>query len=245
MQTYRLEPGPLTLYAQVAGILRENIKSGAWPDGEGIPTLEELTTQFKVARVTIRQAMQMLIKEGLVSSQRGRRSFVTYTAPVDRNPLFTSINIVSSVTPDFGSTVISRDEVPASYIESPFMGKPQGAYMRVRKIDHEGGSPYSTATVFISMPLYKRFPKAADEQVKIARLVRDKARTLTECRERITVGAADVEESQLLQTHLSAPVARVRRIFTDDKDFLLYYSEVTYRGDRFGIERDITSQIKG
>ena len=186
MQTFRLEPGPVTLYAQVAGILREHIRSGAWPNGEGIPTLEELAIQFNVARVTVRQAMQMLIQEGLVSSQRGRRSFVTYKAPVDRNPLFASINLISSISPDYATTIISRDEVPASYIEAPFMGVPNGPYMRVRKVDDESGTPYSTSTNFVSLPVYKRFPKNAEDQVKIARLVRDKARAaLTECRERI------------------------------------------------------------
>ena len=244
--SFRLESGPVTLYAQVAGILREQIRSSAWPDGEGIPSLEELAVQFNVARVTVRQAMQMLIQEGLVSSQRGRRSFVTYKAPVDRNPLFASINLISSNSPDYATTIISRDEVPASYIEAPFMGVPNGPYMRVRKVDHESGTPYSTSTTFVALSVYRRFPKDAEDQVKIARLVRDKARArLTECRERITVGAADVEEAKLLQTHLSAPVARVRRIFTDASNHILYYGESTYRSDRFGIERDITAQIKG
>jgi len=233
------------LYAQVAAILRERIRAGAWPDGEGIPTLEELATQFNVARVTVRQAMQTLIQEGLVSSQRGRRSFITYKPPVDRNPLFASINLVASISPDYSTIIISRDEVPANYIEAPFLGVADGSYIRIRKVDNESGTPYSMSTNFVSLPLYRRFPKDAEMQVKIARLVRDKARsTLAECRERIMVGAADVEESQRLQSHLSAPVARVRRIFIDTRGQILYYGESTYRSDRFGIERDITAQIK-
>ena len=220
----RLESGPVTLYAQVAGILRERIRGGAWPDGEHIPSLEELAIEFNVARVTVRQAMHMLIQEGLVSSQRGRRSFVTHKPAADRNPLFASINLVASISPDYSITSISRDEVPASYIETSFLGSAQGPYMRIRKVDNESGTPYSTSTNYVSLSLYKRFPKNAEEQVKLARLVRDKARaTLAECRERIMVGAADVAESQLLKTHLAAPVARVRRVFTDTKGHILYY----------------------
>jgi GntR family transcriptional regulator len=243
--SFKLESGPVTLYAQLAGILRERIRSGAWPDSEEIPTLEELAAEFAVARVTVRQAMQTLIREGLVSSHRGRRSFVTYTASVDRNPLFTSINLVGSLSPEYSIAIISRDEVPASHIEAPFMGTASGPYMRIRKVDSEGGAPYTLSTNFVSLPLFKRFPKDAEKEVKLTRLVRDQARaSLAECRERITVGAADMEEAQRLETHLSAPVARVRRVFTNAKGLILHYAESTYRGDRFGIERDITAQIK-
>jgi len=245
MQSHRLETGPVTLYAQLAGILRERVKSGVWPNGTELPTLEELAEEFGVARVTVRQAMQTLTKEGLVSSQRGRRTFVTYTPSQDKNPLFLSINMVSSVTPDYHIRIVSREEVPENYLGEPFTGTPRGPYMRIRKVDLEGGEPYSTSIHFIAQPIYQQFDKGAEEEIKIARLVRDKSRqVLDRCRERITVGAADLEESQLLDCPLSSPVARIRRVFTDAKGNILYYAQLTFRSDRFGIERDTTDMIK-
>lgn len=244
--SFRLEPGPVTLYAQLAGILRERIKGGTWPNGGEIPTLEELAAEFSVARVTVRQAMQILIKEGLVSSQRGRRTFVTYAPAEDKSPLFLSIDMLNAVTPNYEASVISRDEVPESYLGEPFMGSPRGRYMRIRKVDSERGEPYSLSTNFVAMSVYKRFGKVGEDQVKIARLVRDKARnTLASCNERVTVGAADLEESQFLTCPLGAAVARIRRVFLDGKGDILYYGQLTYRGDRFGIERDITEMVKG
>ncbi len=243
---FRLESGPVTLYAQLAGILRERVKSGVWSNGAEIPTLEELAAEFNVARVTVRQAMQILMKEGLVSSQRGRRTFVTYTPAEEKNPLFLSIDMVNAVTPRYEITVISRDEVPESYLGQPFKGKPRGTYMRIRKIDFESDEPYSTSTHFVAMAVYKRFGKVGEDQVKIARLVRDKSRnTLASCHERVTVGAADLEESQFLKCPLGAPVARITRVFQDTKGHLLYYAHLTFRSDRFGIERDTTEMIKG
>lgn len=244
MQTIQLEPGPVALYAQLAGILRERVKSGVWPDGMSIPTLEELGEEFNVARVTVRQAMQILAKEELVSSRRGRRTVVTYNHAEDKNPLFLSINHVSAVTADYEIIIVSRDEVQANYLGEPFQGNPRGRYMRIRKIDNESGTPYSASTHFISLPIYKKFAKNAEEKVKIARLVRDKSHSLLKkCKERVTVGAADLGESQQLKCPLTAPVARIRRVFTDAKDDILYYAELTFRSDRFGIERDITSMI--
>ncbi len=242
---YRLQPGPVTLYAQLAGILRERIKRGAWANGHEIPTLEELAEEFGVARVTVRQAMQILIKESLVSSQRGRRTFVTYEPGEDTNPLFLSIDMVNAVTPQYEITVLDRDEVPAPYLGESFIGKAQGAYMRVTKVDVEGGEPYSTSTHYVALPIYKRFGKAADEQIKIARLVRDKSRGAVDtCHERVTVGAAELDESRHLRCALGAPVARISRVYLDAKGAILYYAQLTFRSDRFGIQRDITEMVK-
>jgi GntR family transcriptional regulator len=242
---FRLEPGPVTLYAQLAGILRERIKSGTWPNGAEIPTLEDLAQEFNVARVTVRQAMQILVSDGLVSSQRGRRTFVTYTPAENKSPLFTSIDMVNALTPNYEIAIVSRDEVSDSYLGTPFIGKPRGRYMRIRKVDSESGEPYSASTHFVAMAVYKRFGKVGEDQVKIARLVRDKARnTLASCRDQVTVGAADLEESQALKCPLGAAVARIRRVFIDVKGDVLYYGQLTFRSDRFGIERDITDLVK-
>ena len=164
---------------------------------------------------------------------------------VAEDPLVLSINMVSSVTPQYEITVISRDKVPDSYLGDPYMGKARGPYMRIRKIDFESGEPYSVSTHFVSLPIYTRFGKVGEDQVKIARLVRDKSRgALHLCHERVTVGAADLDESQCLKCPLSAPVARIRRVFLDVKGDILYYALLTFRSDRFGIERDTTDLIK-
>lgn len=246
LQTYKLEPGPITLYAQLAGILRERIKSGAWPHGSEIPSLDELAQQFNVARVTARLAMQMLAKEGLVFSHRGRRSVVTYASAPDVTPLFMSIDLISPTTPAYQITILSLEEVSAEQLGEPFSGVSSGQYMCLRKTDAEGGMPYSTSTHFIALPVFRQFPKGAEKDVKIARLMRDHTLgILTECGDRVSVGAAEVEEAQQLECPLSAPVARIRRIFMDGDQNILYYAQLTFRGDRFGIERDITSMILG
>lgn len=248
MYSPKLEAGPVAFYAQLASILRERIKSGSWASGAEIPTLEELAAEFGVARVTVRQAIHMLVNEKLVSSQRGRRTFVTYDpGNQDANPLplFMSINLLSAVTPEYEIKVLSRDEVPDSYLGSVFYGRAQGQYVRVRKTDFESGTPYSTSTHFILKQLHRRFPNNGEAEIKIARLVRDKGRNMvSECRERITVGAADLEESQQLQCPLSAPVARTHRVFVDANKHVIYYGILAFRSDRFGVERDITSLIR-
>ena len=69
--------GPLPRYAQLADLLRGRIERGVWGPGTRLPSLEQLIEEFSLARVTVRQAIDMLHREGLVSPQQGRGTVVT------------------------------------------------------------------------------------------------------------------------------------------------------------------------
>ena len=53
----------VSLYIQVANILRYAILSGAIAPGSRLPTVVELGDHFKVARITIREAIRVLAEE--------------------------------------------------------------------------------------------------------------------------------------------------------------------------------------
>jgi len=245
-QPQKLQPGPIALYVQLASIMRAQIKAGAWADGADIPTIEELCTRYGVARVTVRQALQMLAAEGLVSSQRGRRTSVTYDASrPDAAPLYAVMEPMLVMAPDHLITVLDRGEVDELPEAGRFFGRAAGPYMRVRKIHSEGGAPYCVMEIYIARDLYRRLPKGADEREKLARLVKMHADpALATGRERLTVAAADFDEAAALAYPMSAPVARLARVFCDEAERIIYFGQFSYRGDRFGSERDLSTYIK-
>jgi GntR family transcriptional regulator len=61
-------------YAQLADILRDAISE--MPDGYQLPSLPTLIEEHEVSMSVVRQALQQLETEGLVSTQQGRGSFV-------------------------------------------------------------------------------------------------------------------------------------------------------------------------
>ena len=142
--------GPVALYGQVASILRERVRSGAWQHDTEIPTLEDLGAEFGVGRVTVRQAVQMLVDEHLLSAQRGRRTKVIQKpSGADTRPLFVSINPIAGLSPEYNVRVLACDKVDAAALPQPFMGKFAGRYVRLRKIDYEDDEPYSTSINYI------------------------------------------------------------------------------------------------
>ncbi|WP_417252261.1 GntR family transcriptional regulator [Castellaniella sp.] len=61
---------PLPKYHQIYLVLREQVQEGRF-DQDGVPGEHALASQFNVARITIRRAMEMLVADGLVSRRPG------------------------------------------------------------------------------------------------------------------------------------------------------------------------------
>jgi GntR family transcriptional regulator len=81
MLTLRLDrASPIPLYYQIQQQLRDAILSGQLGPGDPIPPEPTLATDTAVSRFTIRQAIDDLVREGLVVRHRGRGTFVTYSA---------------------------------------------------------------------------------------------------------------------------------------------------------------------
>src|SRR6516165_11916565 len=92
-QAARLVDSPLSMYRQIEAILRDQIVSGEFAEGDRMHTEAELSEIYGVSRPTVRQALQRLELEKLVYRERGRGTFVgsvprvlpnvRYTLPID------------------------------------------------------------------------------------------------------------------------------------------------------------------
>jgi len=65
------------LYKQIREYLVENINAGTWDPEKPIPSENELSQQFKVSRITVKQALDSLVEEGLVYRVQGRGSYIS------------------------------------------------------------------------------------------------------------------------------------------------------------------------
>ncbi|PYZ92621.1 GntR family transcriptional regulator [Salipaludibacillus keqinensis] len=64
------------LYLQVKDIIIQRIQQKIWPANTLIPTEQELMKEFGVSRTTIRQAIQILVVNGLLEKRQGRGTVV-------------------------------------------------------------------------------------------------------------------------------------------------------------------------
>lgn len=71
-------------FRQVAADLRQKISAGSYAPGEQLPSERELVEHYGVSRPTVRDAVDILRSEGLVTSEHGRGVFVRPPASIER-----------------------------------------------------------------------------------------------------------------------------------------------------------------
>lgn len=67
----------LPLYYQLAGSLREQIRTGQLKPGACLPSERDLMADFQLSRNTVRQAMDLLEREGLIIRSHGHGTYVS------------------------------------------------------------------------------------------------------------------------------------------------------------------------
>lgn len=77
--------GAIPLYLQIKKELKEKIESKDYPYGSLLPSELELESVYGVSRITIRQAISELEKEGYVKRARGKGTTITYSEKIDEN----------------------------------------------------------------------------------------------------------------------------------------------------------------
>ena len=63
-------------YQQVADIIRQAIRQGEYLPGRQLPLAKDLCVEFAVSRITIKRAVDVLVRDGLVVKRRGAGTFV-------------------------------------------------------------------------------------------------------------------------------------------------------------------------
>lgn len=227
-------------YMQLAELLRQRIARGELVVGDRLPSLEELTKEFGVSRITVRQAMELLSREGLVLPQRGRGTYVT-GRPVRTQWLKvqTSLADLARSYHDTRPEIVNIDE---SMARAPLVaddGIPAERYVFMRRIHSRDDQPYCIINIYLDERIFRRHPERFRTETVITILMAMKRGGVIKARQVLTIGAADMEIAPLLHIPISAPVAHVRRVFTDVANRVIYLGQVTYRGDFVHLDMDL------
>ncbi|MGW3193985.1 GntR family transcriptional regulator [Streptomyces sp. NPDC001118] len=97
---------------EIAGTLRERIRSGALRPGERLPTQAELAEEFGVERGAVRQALRVLHEDGLLSNvSKGSPPRVAEPQPARDEPQPTMVALAPRLTEAFAARHVRIDAV--------------------------------------------------------------------------------------------------------------------------------------
>ncbi len=230
------------LYMQVAAVMRQRVISGQWPAGEQIPIIDELTQEFQVARVTVRQAIALLDQEGLLSSKQGRGTFVLNSS-TDRQWLQLEttwerlINSVKENVPH--QLVIEKNTAPPRLDLDD--GDPAQQYVQIRSVQFRGNESYSVVKVFLDREIYDLNPQSFSKSAALAAIASQKGIRVHSAHQTLIVGSADPNIADLMQIPLGAPTVECRCVVIDDRNVAIYVADIIYRSDCIKLRIDLFS----
>jgi len=228
------------LYVVLADRLRQRVERGEWRPGEFLPSLHQLAEEFGVARLTARQAVQRLVAEGLLASHRGQGTFVTEAATqVKTAPLETSLRDLGQTYRTLTPVMLDIDETARSL---PALDGRDEGYVYMRRLHmNDDGRPYCVISLYIARSVFALAPEQFRASAVVPVMLDHEAIDIAQAHQTLTIGTAEAETAALLRIPVQAPVAHVKRLFRASDDSILYYAEVTYRGDAIRLEIDLKS----
>jgi GntR family transcriptional regulator len=231
---------PIPLYVQLADVLRQRIARGHWRAGDRLPSLEHLGKEFELARVTVRQAVDVLAREGIVSPQQGRGTFVTeHSSGKRRLHAVTTMGELADLYRDTRPQLLNLSEASAAPDLAEGDGKAAPKYFYMRRVHALDDVPYCVIAIYLDDRVFRRAPRRVRKELVIPLLMSLPGVKIAKARQTLTIGTADVDEANLLRIAINAPVAHVRRVFNASDGTVIYLALVTYRGDFVRLEMEM------
>lgn len=226
---------PVPLHTQIREILRRRILDGTYAPHSQMPSESRMMASFGVSRITIRQALGDLQKEGLIFKVMGKGSFVA--KPKAFQNLSRLQGFGEAMSPsgyETYSLLLSTREVAASLIVAQRLNlKPDEPVFEIQRLRYLNREPISVDVSYFPLELGHRLVQedlAARDIFVI--LENDFGRNLTHADVQIEAISADESLARHLGIAESSPLLRIERLtYANDEpiDFEFLY----YRGDAF------------
>jgi GntR family transcriptional regulator len=224
-----VDPGSdRAVFRQIADQLRAAIQNGRLSEGDRLPSEAQLIDHYGVARMTIRNALQLLEAEGLTRAEHGRGVYVRRKPPVRRiasdrfarrhrkegKAAFLAESEQAGAIPDVD--LIKVNEVPATPEMSERLNLVGPVIVRSRRYSLDG-IPVETATSYIpadigrGTPIEDPNPGPGGIYARLEEL----GHTLERFTEEVTARMPTEAEARLLAMPPGVPVFRLVRTAFD------------------------------
>ncbi|HZV50621.1 MAG TPA: GntR family transcriptional regulator [Candidatus Dormibacteraeota bacterium] len=256
MQARRMQRRPgVALYAALRDELRRLIESEDLAPGDLLPSEPELVSRYGVSRATVRAALAELEREGLVTRQQGKGTYVSLP-PMPRSlPELTS----------FSEHLAARGMVPSGRLldyrtgsagDWPDSGHHEAGtrLVRVVRLRLADRRPVGLHTVYLPADIARRIgftedALRADPGLSLYRLLEEAGLAVAWAEEHLQARAAGPAEARHLGVRAGTPVMSVLRLTRDAADRLIEVVRAVYLGHRYDyvvqLQRQLGSPTQG
>lgn len=227
---------PVPLYQQVYNIWKRRIELGELKPGDRLPTERELCDTYDVSQITVRQAIQMLVNDGLVVRRPRTGTHVAqrkFNQDLIRLTSFSEDMRSRGLRP--GGRVLTMVEEPADAAVAVrlklALKEPVVRIERLRTAENE---PMAIEVFRIQSSLCPGLAQRDIEGVSLYDiLTKAYGLDLAWADQSFEASTASQREAATLEIRKGAPVLRVERLTYTSTRHPLEYTTSVYRGDRY------------
>src|SRR5215469_10073155 len=226
---------PVPLYAQLESILAAEITAGRFPPGDQLPKEEELVKRYAVSRTTVRQAIQNLVRHGLIEIRHGKGTFVLQpkiTQELTRLSGF--VEDMQSLGRNASARLLDKQTVPASESVARELAITAGTQVvRIQRVRLADNSPLSFDETYLPREIGERILENDLETEPIFSLLEHKYDTpLVEAEYRLEAVSADTTVAAALGIDEGSPIFLIERTSYTTEHTPIDYEKLYYRGDQ-------------
>ena len=230
------------IYLQLVSEFRNNITQGIWAPGSQIPSLEALMAQYRVARMTLRNAIGILEEEGYIRRGRGIGTFVQAKIPTVAELQIPSNWAETVALSDvLGTESIFDRKVEIAELPDlgmQFDGDYAQAYRYLCRLHVKDGVPYCYSEVYLAEDLFRAHQPAFLKSAAASVIERIPGLELHAARQKITISGAGIASARALNLNVGDSVAEVRR-YACDAARLIYFARLEFPTKFVKLEFDL------
>ena len=227
---------PVPRYFQLKEIMRAKIRDGEWKPGDLIPSERELGEQYKISRMTARQAITELVNEGMFYREQGKGTFVS------RHKITQQLIRLTGFTEDIkargqrpGTQVLSAEMVPVDEDTAERLHiSPGQLVFRLQRLRLADSEPLAIELSYINFDGCEKLLEDDLENNSLYRTLETKyGLPLMEAEQELEAGLMGEKEAQLLKLSVGSPALFIRRVTYTDRDQPLEYARSVYCGSKY------------
>ena len=227
---------PSALYVKIRDHLRECIMDGRLKPHAQLPPESALIDQFGVSRITVRQALNDLQKEGLIFKLHGKGSFVS-KPKTDQHlaSLQGFAEAMSAAGHEIYNQVVDLRDIPASpTIAAKLNIAPKSPITEIKRVRFLNRSPISFEVTYVPSDIGARLAKTDLTTRDIFLILEnDFGIRLGNADLAIEAGLADARIAKHLRIGRHAPILLIERLTHTAECRPLDFEYLFYRGDSF------------
>ena len=231
-----LKDNGIPLYYQLETILRQRIFSGDFELKAPLPSEEALGQEYNVSRITVRQALASLEREGLIVRRRGKGTFVSEKAVSVECPKLTGFmeDLISMGIRTTAKLLDVSVIQPPPYVRERLRLGHGARVVRFEKVRLVEGSTFSHVFNYLPKDIGEKIEeKKLSGKPLLMILEDDLGIKAAEAVQTVEATVADSKVAPLLEVRVGDPLLKVERTVFDRNQRPVEYVSVLYRSDKY------------